>query len=300
MDNPRDSATLKPMPELTLAELGALDPALDLFRRSKPVPAELAAAGLHPPLPVCGRSLAWGFALLAAARAAGMTRLECRLLGERSPAEMLTLALRLEARAGAYFWSEKLAMLGYARGRGFALGQLTELIEGRAEPHLEKKLSQFAALPEALRVLVDGAGLDLRTALSVRELPEEVFPLTAGALSYSERRSFLCLLRDAAIRLRLDSARTLEAARAALAGGRPLEALQELASPSLAALRRSWAGLEAELLGGSGVALKAPEAFEGDLFEVRFRFRSRQGLARRLRALDRVEARFDELGAFLR
>ena len=281
---------------LSLAELESLDPALNLFRASPPVPAELLEEGLHPPLPVCGPALAWGFPLLAAARAAGKPGLECRLLGERPPAASLALALRLEARPGAYRWSEKLAMHGYARSRGFDLGLLARLIEGRPDPRLERRLDCFAALPPALRALVEEGGLDLRTACGLQGLPAEVFPMAAAcALSYSERRSFLGLLRDAG----LDPQATLEAARAALASPRPLEALGELASP-VGALRREWAALEESILGGSGVSLEPPEFFEGERFEVRFRFRNREGLARRLAALARLEARFDDLASFLR
>ena len=297
MDNPRGSATLEVMAELTLAELEGLDPALDLFRASPSVSPELAEAGLHPPLPVCGPVLAWGFPLLAAARAAGKTALECRLLGERTPAGLLALALRLEARPGAYRWSEKLAMHRYARARGFALGELAGLIEGRPDPRLEQRVEGFAALPPALGALVEQGSLDLRTASGLRDLPEQVYPLIgSAALSFSERRSFLCLLRDA----RLEGEAALAAARAALAGPRPLEALGGLAFPALADLRRSWAALEESILGGSGVSLKPPDFFEGERLEVRFSFRSKEGLARRLAALARLEARFDELDSFLR
>jgi hypothetical protein len=285
------------MRELTLAELEALDPALDLFRASPPPPPELAEAGLHPPLPVCGRILVWGFPLLRAARATGRTALACRLLGERAPADLLALALRLEARPGAYRWSEKLAMHRYAQARGFRVAALAGLIEGRPDPGLEEKLERFAALPAALAALVEQGGLDLRTAAGLRELPEEVFPLAAGSrLSHSERGQFLGLLRDAG----LDASACLAAARAALAGPRPLEALRGLAFPALASLRREWAALEESILGGSGVSLQPPQNFEGERFEVRFRFRSREGLARRLAALARLETRFDELDAFLR
>jgi hypothetical protein len=285
------------MAVLSLAELESLDPALNLFRASPPVPAELLEEGLHPPLPVCGAALVWGFPLLAAARAAGKPGLECRLLGERRPGARLALALRLEARSGAYRWSEKLAMHDYARSHGFGLGGLAELIEGRPDGRLEQRLDCFAALPPALRAMVEEGGLDLRTASGLRELPEEVFPLAAGcALTHSERRSFLGLLRDA----RLDPQATLEAARAALAGPRPLETLGELASPALATLRRDWAVLEESILGGSGVSLEPPAFFEGERFEVRFRFRSKEGLSRRLAALARLEARFDDLASFLR
>ncbi len=285
------------MTVLTLAELEGLDPALDLFRASPPVPAELAEEGLLPPLPVCGPALVWGFPLLAAARAAGKSGLECRQLGERPPAARLALALRLEARPGAYRWSEKLAMHRYARSHGFGLNELSGLVEGRPDPRLEQKLQDFAALPPALQAMVEQGGLDLRAASGLRELPAEIFPLVSScSLSHSERRSFLGLLRDA----RLGPKQSVEAARSALAGPQPLEALGELAFPSLSALRREWAALVQSILGGSGVRLEPPEHFEGERFEVRFRFRSREGLARRLAALARLEARFDELASFLR
>jgi hypothetical protein len=285
------------MVALTLRELERLDPALDLFRVSPPVAAELLEEGLHPPLAVCGPVLVWGFPLLAAARAAGKPALECRLLGERPPAARLALALRLEARPGAYRWSEKLAMHRYARSHGFSLGELSRLVEGRPDPRLEQKLEEYARLPPALQTVVERGELDLRAASGLRELPADVFPLVSGSsLSFSERRSFLSLLRDA----RLDSNQALEAARAALACPRPLPALGELAFPALAALQREWAALERSILGGSGVRLEPPEHFEGERFEVRFGFRSREGLARRLAALARLEARFDELSPFLR
>jgi hypothetical protein len=285
------------MPQVSLAKLEALDPALDLFRASPPVPAELAEEGLHPPGPVGGPALVWGCPRLAAARAAARPALECRLLGERSPAAMLSLALALEARAGAYRWSEKLAMHRYARCRGFGLGELSGWVEGRPDPRLEGKLEEFAGLPPALQAMVEQGGLDLRTACGLRELPAEVFALLSGcSLSHSERRSFLGLLRDAGLGPR----RSAEAARGALAGPRPLETLGELAFPALAGLRREWAALHQSILGGSGVRLEPPQFFEGEHFEVRFRFRSKEGLARRLAALARLGDRFDELDSFLR
>ena len=301
MDKQRESATLGPMPQLTLPELDSLDPALDVFRAAPPVPAELLEAGLHPPLPVCGRRLVWGFALVAAARRAGLPGLECRQLAERPPAGMLSLALRLEGRAGAYRWSEKLGMLGFARSRGFSLGELDLLVEGRPDARLEEKLQEFACLPEALRGLVDEAALDLRTAQSVRGLPEPAFALACSSeLSFSERRAFLGLLRDAALRGGLSPEETLAAAREALESGRPLEALRERACPELTAMRRRWTQLAEQLVEGSGVRLQPPENFEGDQFEASFLFRTRQALSRRLGALARVAERFDELAGFLR
>ena len=297
------------MLELSLEELEALDPALDLFTASRPVPTELLRAGLVPPLPVSAGLLAWGFALLKAARDAGLDRLACRSLPGLSRAELLELALRLEDRAGAYRWCEKQALFGFARASGFSLGALALLIEGRAEPRLEERIAQFAGLPPALRRMVDRGELDLRAALEVRELPEQALEAAAQSrLSFSERRAFLRLLGEIAGRDRLSRTQLEELARTALAsrraaaqaGPEALAALRELRSPVLSGLRRRWTSLERELLSGSGVALQPPPYFEGDSLQVSFSFRTRAGLARRLKALARVEERCDELLSFLR
>lgn len=297
------------MLEMSLEELEALDPALDLFTASSPVPGELLRAGLVPPLPVSSGLLAWGFALLKAARAAGLDCLACRDLPGLGRAELLELALRLEGRAGAYRWSEKQALLGFARASGFSLDALAPLIEGRAEPRLEERIGQFAGLPPALQRMVEQGELDLRAAVEVRELPEQALKAAAqSGLSFSERREFLRLLLEIGGRDRLSGAQLDELARTALAsrrgaaqaGREALAALRELRSPLLADLRRRWKALERELLSASGVALEPPPYFEGDSIQVSFSFRTRASLSRRLRALDRVEERCDELLSFLR
>lgn len=297
------------MLELSLEELEALDPALDLFTASRPVSAELLRAGLVPPLPVGAGLLAWGFALFKAARDAGLDRLACRSLQGLGRAELLALALRLEDRAGAYRWSEKQALLGFARASGFSLGSLAPLIEGRAEARLEERIGQFAALPPALRRMVDRGELDLRAALEVRELPEQALDAAAQSrLSFSERRAFLQLLQEIGGRDQLSDSQLISLAQAALAsrraaaqaGPKALAALRELRSPVLSDLRRRWSSLERELLSGSGVALAPPPFFEGDSLQVSFSFRTRAALARKLKALARVEERCDELLSFLR
>ncbi len=297
------------MLEMSLEEIEALDPALDLFTASRPVPVELLQVGLVPPLPVGSGLLAWGFPLLKAARAAGLDRLACRDLQGTGRAELLALALRLEDRAGAYRWSEKQALLGFARVSGFSLDGLAPLIEGRAEARLEERIAQFAGLPPALQRMVDQGELDLRAAVEVRELPEQVLNAAAESrLSFSERREFLQLLQEIGGRDRLFGTQLGELAQSALAlrrgatqaGQEALSALRERRSPLQADLRRRWASLEQELLSGSGVSLRPPPFFEGDSLQVSFSFRTRAGLGRRLRALDRVEERCGELLSFLR
>ncbi len=297
------------MLEMRLDELEALDPAMDLFTASRPVPGELLEAGLVPPLPVCSGLLAWGFPLLRAARAAGLERLACRLLQGLGREELLELALRLEGRAGSYRWSEKQALNGFARASGFSLDGLAPLIEGRDEPRLEEKIDRFAGLPPALRRMVEQGELDLRAAEELRELPEQALREAAQSrLSFSERREFLRLLLEIGGRERLSAEELGELARSALASGqaqdragqKALSALRERRAPLQADLRRRWETLERELLSGSGVDLSPPPFFEGDLFRVSFSFRTRAGLLRRLKALDRVEERCEELLSLLR
>ena len=297
------------MLEMSLGELEALDPALNLFTGSRPVPAELLRAGLVPPLPVCSGLLVWGFALLKAARAAGLERLACRDLPGLRRAELLELALRLEDRAGSYRWSEKQALLGFARASGFSLEELAPLIEGREEPRLEERIGQFAGLPPALRRMVEHSALDLRAAVEVRELPEQALEAAEQSrLSFSERREFLRLLQEIGGRERLSGTQLEELAATALASGRgeaqdareALSALRERRSPLLADLRRRWTALERGLVSASGVALEPPPFFEGDSIRVSFSFRTRAALSRRLKALGRVEEHSDELLSFLR
>jgi hypothetical protein len=305
------------MLELSLEELAGLDPSLDLFTASSPVREDLLHAGLVPPLPVSAGLLVWGFSLLRAARVAGLARLVCRRLEGLGRAELLALALRLESRAGAYRWSEKLSLLAFARAWGFSLNELAPLIEGRADPHLEEKIGQFAGLPPTLRRMVEQGELNLRAALEVRELPEPALAAAGESrLTFSERRVFLRLLQELAGRDRLSVAQVTALARTALAAPRgpavggpsetgsaglaALAALHELRSPLLVDLRRRWATLEQELLSGSGVFLESPPYFEGDTIRVSFSFRSRAGLARKLGALARAEERCDELLSFLR
>jgi hypothetical protein len=298
-----------PMLELSLEELESLDPVLDLFTATPPVPEELLRLGLVPPLPVSEKLLAWGFPLLRAARAAGLARLACLRLEGLDRAELLGLALRLEGRAGAYRWSEKQAVLAYARACGFPLNELAPLIEGRGDPRLEEKIGQFAGLPPSLWRMVEDGELDLRAALTVRELPEPALESASRSrLTFSERREFLQLLLELAGRDRLSSAQVAALARTALAAPRSpaaagppaLAALRELRLPLLADLRRRWDALERELVSGSGVSLEPPPFFEGDAIRLSFTFRSRAGLSRRLRALARVEERCDELLCLLR
>jgi hypothetical protein len=297
------------MPQMRLEELEALDPAMDLFTASRPVPGELLQAGLVPPLPVCSGLLAWGFPLLKAARAAGLEHLACRRLQGLGRDTLLALALRLEDRAGSYRWSEKQALLGFARASGFSLDGLAPLIEGRDEPRLEERIDRFAGLTPALRRMVEQGELDLRAAAEVRELPEQALrEATQSRLSFSERREFLQLLQEIGGRERLSGAELGELARSALASGqaaaragqKALSALRERRAPLQADLRRRWEALERELLSGSGVSLSPPPFFEGDRLQVSFSFRTRAGLVRRLKALDRVEERCEELLSFLR
>jgi len=301
LDNPINSATLTGMPELTLEELEALDSGLDLFRPGRGAPAELLAAGLHPPLPVSGGRLVWGFALLAAARTAGLARLPCRLLADLLPARQLALALQLEDRAGAYRWSEKLGFAGFARSAGFALNDLASLIAGRPDQNLERHITEFAGLTPALSRLVDDGELDLRAALAARGLPEEAVTAAASSrLSFAERRAFLALLTEITLQKRLRPEQTAALAGEALAAPRPLQILEQQRYPRLTELKRGWSELTGSLLSGSGVTISPPPWFEGDSIEVRFTFTDRRTLTRRLRALARVERRCDELTGFLR
>jgi hypothetical protein len=280
---------------------------MDLFPDSPPVPAELLQRGLHPPLAASGRHLVWGFALLAAARAAGVRQLACRRLGPLPPAQMLGLALRLENRAGSFSWREKENLLAYARGPGrseegpLRLAPLAPLIEGHEDAHLDSRLERYASLPAASKRLVAAGQLDLKSARLLGQLPAQVLEIAGSApLTFSRRRQFLLLLREVARREQLPSAGVTALAARLLAAPRPLAALEGLRFPMLTALRERFEELAAALWRGSGVRVEPPPYFEGGTFSVRLEFASPESLRRKIAVLRKIQGQADELFELLR
>jgi hypothetical protein len=287
-------------------DLARLDRRLDLFLDTPETDPELLAQGLHPPLPVSGEVLVWGFALLRQAARLGVAELAVRRLPPLSRADLLALALRLEGRPGGLSWREKENLLRFAEGTGgradpIDLDTLSPLIEGHPDSQLRGRIKRFASLPASLGEEVSAGRLDLKTAELAAALPGEAAALVAGStLSFSERRRFLTMLLELSRRERTAAEALSTLARQLLEDPHPVEALAGLRYPTLAGLSSRFATLAERLWKGSGVRIEPPPHFEGDGFSVSFRFDSADSLDRKLRALRRVGEQANELFALLR
>ena len=300
---------------LALAEIDALSGELDIFTPGQaPLPG-LVAKGMHVPIPICSGMLIWGYEILRTARIQGVGQLNCQFLPPCPHHEMLSLALKLENRAGNFSWPEKENMLRFLSASGERsyesvssadgslpvavidlLADLSPLVEAHRDPQLAVKISTFAALPQALKDLVAEAQIDLKTAARVQNLPAVIFhQLRSSGLTYSQRRQFLNELFEVSQKHNLSDREAIAESEAALQTERPLEKIHRLRFPTLTAMEQSFASIEQDLLRGSGVQLKPPPYFEGEAFSVEFVFNSAETFTRKLDTLRTLEGQLDAL-----
>jgi hypothetical protein len=294
---------------LTPAEIGALSTELDIFSGGKTPTADLIEKNLYPPLPICSDMLIWGFEILRAAERQHLKGVNCLVIPFCPRVERLSLALKLEDRAGSFSWPEKERMWHFLvasetasedqSARREVIEELTHvspLIEDHPDSQLGTKIAAFATLPQALKILVGEAQLDLKNAARVRSLPEEVFAgLQSSTLTFSQRRQFLNELFEVSRKAELSQAETKELAGRAIRDPNPLGFVRRLRYPTLSELERRFSQLEEQLLKGSGVRIKPPPYFEGDAFTVEFEFTSGRSFNRRLDTLQTLEGRLDAL-----
>ena len=299
---------------LTPAEIGSLSTELDIFSDGRAPRSDLIEKNLYPPLPICSDTLIWGFQILHSARRRRLKQVNCLVIPSCSRTEMLSLALKLENRAGGYSWPEKERMGEYLAASGAAprdvsagpavidaLSDLSPLIEGHRDPQLAAKIAAFAALPQRPKALVAEGQVDLKSADRVKNLPGEVFAgLQAGSFTFSQRRQFLNELFEVSRKRELSQAEIRRVVKRAFQDENPVEAVHRLRFPTLTALERRFSAVEEELLRGSGVKVKPPPYFEGDALTVEFQFDSVKSFDRKLSALQTLEGHLDALLELLR
>jgi hypothetical protein len=302
---------------LTPAEIGSLSTELDIFSGGPAPGPELIEKKLYPPLPICSDTLIWGFEILRSAESLSLRQVNCLVIPSCPRAEMLSLALKLENRAGSFSWPEKqrmLAFLGnsvdstadkrFSTDEGLSADpalielffELSPLIENHRDPQLAAKIVAFVALPQGLKALVSEGQLDLKSAVRVQSLPEAVFTgLQASALTFSQRRQFLNELFEISRKRELSQLEIGELADRALRDRQPIETIHRLRFPLLTELEGRFAVTEEKLLKGSGVQLKPPPYYEGEAFTVEFEFNSAKSFNRKLNALHSLEGHLDAL-----
>jgi hypothetical protein len=278
----------------------------DIFRSPEPARAGLVRLGLYPPLPVlvpesgdAVPGLVWGRPIVETARALGVPGLAVREIAaaEITPAGAFVLALELENRRGRYsplemeLAAETLERLGPdAQQRA---PDIAELLSGQGALRLA---GLRLRLRPDLRILVREEKIDLKTAELLREIPEDFLASLGeitGGLSFSERRIFLTELTEVLAGKTPDEA---EALRRRLAEAQnPAAELNAIRMPELSSLEKRFQEISRPLLRGSGINLKPPPWFEGGRFSLSFSFGSSGELARKIKALEKLAARGENL-----
>lgn len=287
------------------AEVGSLNPELDIFSGGRAPAPELIEKNLYPPLPICSDTLIWGFEILRSARRRRLRQMNCLIIPSCPRSEMLSLALKLENRAGSFSWPEKQRMLEFLGtsedlSAGPALielfSDLSPLIEAHRDPQLAAKIAEFAALPQGLKALVAAGQVDLKNAVRVRNLPQEVFAgLQGSTLTFSQRRQFLNELFEVSRKGKLAQREIRDLASQAFRDRQPIETVHRLRFPTLTELESRFSALEEHLLKGSGVRLNPPPCFEGEAFSVEFQFNNSKSFKRKLNALHSLQGHLDAL-----
>lgn len=290
------------MDKIHTRELCSLRGDFDIFIDSPSPDRDCVRRGLLPPLPVRKGELIWGFSHVRTALDLGIDQLRTVEV-EGDDVELLGLALRLEARPDDYTLREQAAILDFSRRHGVEhrAEELSPLI--RSDGSFQKQARNYLALSEKARELVDSGCLDLKTAGMVSRFPSEVLELLAeitAGYSFSRRRQAFRRVYEIALRDSLADEQILSLVTRIVAEKDPSRALEKLRYPRLTEMNTTFNDISARLLKGSGINLEAPPGFEGDGFDLSFRFTSPRQLGRVIDHLRKLQDAYDELFSLLR
>ncbi len=283
-------------------EILACDPVFDLFDDAGLADPEVLRNRLVPPLPVNGRRLVWGFPLCRQARQEGVAALYGKeVSGDDS--DLLSLALRMEGKAGSYSWPEKERLLEFmekrcAPDRRYGLEELIQPGGG-----LDRQVGDFRSLSLSLRLSVERGLVDLKTARFAAGIPESaavLFLEKAGRFSFSVRKQILRNCFEIMTRNGLSAPETESLLEKVLAAEEPAPLLRELRMPGLAAMENEFRRTAGAILKRTGIRIDPPPHFEGGSFTFSFAVDSREGLEKRIAALETIREKADDLFRFLR
>ncbi|MEW5816296.1 MAG: hypothetical protein AB1798_12975, partial [Spirochaetota bacterium] len=218
------------------------------------------------------------------------------------PGELLILALRLEDRCNRFSWKEKAQILEYIKTTG-SLKRIEEISSLISSDHAFFKLTQdFSALNSALKELVEGGLLDLKTAVAVKELPADVcayFLTHSQSMSFSRKRLFLRHLYEVWRRDGIEAERLYGITETALKSKDPLGSIEDRRYPHLKELEARLNSYKKKILIKTGIELSPPACFEGDAFSVKFSFKSKKQLSRIITDLTAIKETCDEIFCLL-
>ncbi|MEM5947435.1 hypothetical protein WKV44_02650 [Spirochaetia bacterium 38H-sp] len=266
-----------------------------------PVSDVLLKKGFAPPLVCHGDELVWGYGLFSALVNAGAEKHEAIDI-DGDTADLLVFALSCEGRAGRYSWEERERLFFFCRDAGILeyVDRIIPLVEPGKKDF--SHIGVFSQLMPSLKAMVADNLVDIKTASYVSSLPDSVLGLIRfydGRLSFSERRQILIWFKDCFVREGWDEESAIEKMTEILASSTPFEAVKRMRFPMLSDMQRDFARLRKNLTAKSGVALEAPDFFEGAAFSVSFKFESKSQLERRIEVLKKIAENADELFSFL-
>ena len=289
--------------KLPLKELEQMEHPLDLFDRGIQYDPDLLTDNLYPPLPFSGNTLIWGYRIISAAKAGGLTELTCKEINGKRPLQNLKTALKLENRRGRYSWEEKAKILEYLQNNnmGEKAIKLTAYIEEGDNSSWVKKAAIFPELSQPLKEMIKTGHIDFKTAALVRELDDDIFLYLEKRkkLSFSQKRLLLTFFSEAVKRDKIDNSKTAELFNNILSSENPLNTIRKLRFPKLSRMEKEYDALHSRYLLKSGIKITPPAYFEGDSFSVQFTFKSNKNLAEKIRKIQLIQEHIDEFLSFL-
>ncbi len=285
---------------IKLDELRSFSREFDMFREGMPLAKEMLAAGLHIPIPLCGREIVWGFGILSQAASYGLEKLMCTNV-EGDSIDLLRIALSLEGRCGEYSWEEKERILGFLKKRKIIhrAEEVSPLVNGRGS--FVSQTESYIGLSKSLKSMVNKGLLDLKTAVYLEGIPEALctrFEKTEALLSLSERRQVLVMLFEIWKRDALSDAELLVLAEEVLSSDEPKRIAEALRYRELHFMEETLQTIRSRI--GKGIRVDAPPHFEGDAFTVSFSFQTMEEFDKKMLRLGKLKDSGEELFALLR
>lgn len=247
--------------------------------------------GREPPI------LIWGWKLLSAAKQREIDRIRIHRIA-CAPLERLRRALILEGRRDGYSAGEKQRFLNYLSRNNVPRAEwdnVSPLIASKGS--FVPQARQYANLPKQGKEFVDSGLLDLKTAESVRHIPEEALPLLRPVLesgSFSVRRQLVEMTAEVCIRDSCSAAEAVRLIEKINSHDDPLSCCMKLRYPRLTELTEQCNRFRNDHLAGTGITLEPPKYFEGDTFQGRFSFRTREEYEKRIKSLNNLSKYIDE------
>ncbi|MBN2441613.1 MAG: hypothetical protein JXJ04_09700 [Spirochaetales bacterium] len=283
-----------------IEKLNALSKDLDFFEEHTIVDPQLLNFSLYCPVSLSGNFLVHGFALLEQAKAGNISELSVIELPAMEKKQMVSLALKREARGGHYSWTEVERIMNFLSSPDEVDNFLITLIAGHDDSHFLEKWIDYRSYSLPLKQCINEEIIDFKTAQKISSLPSGVFTSildykNSHRISFSEIRIFLTTLYEISRRDSLTEQAVEEICRSLLAEDHPVEGIKKIRYPELTGMYEDFKSVRDSLVKAKGVTLTEPPFFEGNSFKVEFYFQSKQQLEKRIKVLKNLQEKADEL-----